>query len=266
MLGLITILTVGFVLGLRHAADPDHVIAVATIVSNQRSIVRAAWIGILWGVGHTVTLFLVGTLIILFNLVIPARVGLGMELSVGLMLVILGVMSLASLRRASPQRDLRADCSHLHFHHATDCIPDHPSGHSVLAWGCEDEQFSVQRPLVRFLRRLGVYQALRSFVVGIVHGLAGSAAVALLVLTAIQDPARAVGYLLVFGVGTIAGMMLITISLASTFHLIGRRYETLMQRLSFVPGMISLSFGILVVFQICFLSGLLSSHPQWTPK
>ncbi len=264
MMGLITILTVGFVLGMRHAADPDHVIAVTTIVSNQRSIVRAAWIGILWGVGHTVTLFLVGTLIILFNLVIPARVGLGMELSVGLMLMVLGVMSLTSLPRVSLQRDTRADGSRSHSHHAMDCVPDHPS--SLLAWGYEDEQSSVQHPLARFLRRLGVYQAVRSFVVGIVHGLAGSAAVALLVLTTIQDPARAVGYLLVFGVGTIAGMMLITMSLASTFHLIGRRYETLMQRLNFVPGVISLSFGILVVFQICFLSGLLTSHPQWILK
>ncbi len=264
-MGLITVLTVGFVLGMRHAADPDHVIAVTTFVSNQRSIVRAAWIGILWGVGHTVTLFLVGTLIILFNLVIPARVGLGMELSVGLMLVMLGVMSLASLRR-SPQRDIGADGSHSHSHRAVDCVPGHPSGDSLLAWGYEDEQSSGQRPLARFLRRLGVYQALRSFVVGIVHGLAGSAAVALLVLTTIQDPAWAVGYLVVFGVGTIAGMMLITVSLASAFHLMGRRYERFMQRVSFLPGVISLSFGILVVFQVCFLGGLLTSQAQWVPK
>src|SRR6202162_43427 len=91
MIGFLSILAVGFFLGMRHATDPDHVIAVATIVSNQRNRARAALIGAFWGVGHTVTIFAVGTAIILFNLVIPVRVGLSMELSVGFMLIVVGV-------------------------------------------------------------------------------------------------------------------------------------------------------------------------------
>ena len=97
MIGLLSILAVGFFLGMRHATDPDHVIAVTTIVSNQRSSVRSALIGAFWGLGHTVTILVVGAGIILFNLVIPVRLGLSMELSVAVMLVILGLMNISRI-------------------------------------------------------------------------------------------------------------------------------------------------------------------------
>src|SRR5580658_1696904 len=97
MVNLLTVIGVGFLLGIRHATDPDHVIAVATIVSRQRSIRHAGLIGILWGLGHTITILLVGAAIILYNVVIPPRMGLSMELAVGLMLVFLGVMNLTGV-------------------------------------------------------------------------------------------------------------------------------------------------------------------------
>jgi high-affinity nickel permease len=99
MIGFLPILAVGFFLGMRHATDPDHVIAVTTIVSNQRNSMRAALIGAFWGVGHTVTIFVVGAAIILFNLVIPVRVGLSMEFSVAVMLIILGLMNVAGFMK-----------------------------------------------------------------------------------------------------------------------------------------------------------------------
>src|SRR5207253_7460385 len=77
---LVSIMALGFFLGMRHATDPDHVIAVTTIVSRQRSFRQAAFIGLLWGLGHTITIFVVGSVIILFGLVIPPRIGLSMEL------------------------------------------------------------------------------------------------------------------------------------------------------------------------------------------
>ena len=95
MVGFLSILAVGFFLGMRHATDPDHVIAVTTIVSNQRNRMRAAMIGAFWGLGHTVTIFVVGAGIILFNLVIPVRIGLSMELSVAVMLIILGLVNVS---------------------------------------------------------------------------------------------------------------------------------------------------------------------------
>ena len=90
----LAILAIGFLLGMRHATDPDHVIAVSTIVSRERSIVKAGLIGVLWGVGHTLTILVVGAAIILFGVAIPTRVGLTMEFSVGLMLILLGILNL----------------------------------------------------------------------------------------------------------------------------------------------------------------------------
>src|ERR1700679_631645 len=97
MIGLLSIVALGFFLGMRHATDPDHVIAVTTIVSRYRKISHAALIGAVWGVGHTLTILLVGSGIILFGWVIPARVGLSMEFSVGLMLILLGVLNLTGI-------------------------------------------------------------------------------------------------------------------------------------------------------------------------
>src|SRR3981081_734250 len=99
MITLLSIMTLGFFLGMRHATDPDHVIAVTTIVSRQRSIRQAALIGILWGLGHTITILVVGSVIMLFGLVIPPKVGLTMELSVGLMLILLGILNLFGIMR-----------------------------------------------------------------------------------------------------------------------------------------------------------------------
>src|SRR5882672_2407472 len=102
MVSFLSIMAVGFFLGMRHATDPDHVIAVATIVTRQRSLTRAALTGAFWGLGHTLTIFVVGAAIILFDVVIPARIGLSMELSVGFMLIVLGVMNVAGFLRAVP--------------------------------------------------------------------------------------------------------------------------------------------------------------------
>lgn len=180
-LSLLSILVLGFVLGMRHATDADHVVAVSTIVSRERRIPSAAWIGALWGAGHTITIFAVGVGIIVFTLVIPPRVGLSMEFSVGLMLVLLGWVNLRGLGKHAHGED-----SHTH------AIADR----------------SVDT-MDRWFRDWTIYQWLRPLIVGLVHGLAGSAAVALLVLTTIHNSRWAVAYLFIFGVGTIAGMMVI---------------------------------------------------------
>ena len=101
---------------------------------------------------------------------------------------------------------------------------------------------------------------------GIVHGLAGSAAVALLILASIRNSSWAIAYLLVFGVGTIAGMMLITMSIASAFRLVGHRFQDFGRRLALISGVISVAFGLVVAYQICVVQGMFSSSPQWTPR
>ncbi len=94
MTSLAAVLALGFFLGMRHATDPDHVIAVSTIVSRYRRPWHAALIGIAWGIGHTLTILAVGGGIILLGWVIPARVGLSLEFSVGVMLMVLGALAL----------------------------------------------------------------------------------------------------------------------------------------------------------------------------
>jgi high-affinity nickel-transport protein len=265
MIGLLSIIVIGFFLGMRHATDPDHVIAVSTIVTQQRNSKRAALIGIAWGLGHTVTIFAVGSAIILFGLVIPARMGLAMELSVGLMLILLGGWNLLSFTRMVPVVATPADTVHSHPHTHGDYIHTHVHGHGPSAHSHNPEQNPLAR-LDRTLGKLTVYQFLRPLVVGIVHGLAGSAAVALLILASIRNSSWAIAYLLVFGVGTIAGMMLITMSIASAFRFVGHRFQDLGRRLALVSGVISVVFGLVLAYQICIVQGIFSSSPQWTPR
>jgi ABC-type nickel/cobalt efflux system permease component RcnA len=265
MIGFLSIVVVGFFLGMRHATDPDHVIAVTTIVSRQRNLLRAAMTGIFWGIGHTLTIFVVGSLIILFDVVIPARVGLSMELSVGLMLIILGVMNIVSFVRSarsiSPQN---SELIHRHPHSHGDYVHSHAHGHHP-----DTHSHSDHTPLTwldRVFGRIGLYQQLRPLVVGIVHGLAGSAAVALLILTTIRNPHWAIAYLLVFGAGTVGGMMLITMSIASAFNFFGKRHARFSQRLGLASGLVSLAFGVVLAYQIGVANGLFTGNPQWTPR
>jgi ABC-type nickel/cobalt efflux system permease component RcnA len=269
MINFLSILALGFFLGMRHATDPDHVIAVTTIVSNQRNSKRAALIGAFWGVGHTLTILLVGAGIILFNLVIPVRVGLSMELSVAVMLVVLGLMNIAGFLRSMPTRSIHdhdgENITHSHPHSHGEYIHTHPHSHQPEARSHLPEQTPVAWP-DRLFGSIGLYQYLRPFVVGVVHGLAGSAAVALLVLTTIRNFHWAIAYLLVFGVGTIAGMMLITMSIASAFTIMGRGRQKLSHRLALASGLLSLGFGLLVAYQIFFVNGLFTTHARWTPQ
>ena len=274
MITLLSIIALGFFLGMRHATDPDHVIAVTTIVSRQRSIRHAALIGILWGLGHTITIFLVGSAIILFGVVIPPKLGLTMELSVGLMLILLGVLNLTGFTRwitetFTPQSPDAPGHPHLHSHAHThqqgDFVHAHPHRHEPEKHGHAEDATPVGW-MDRIFDQLGLYQAVRPLAVGLVHGLAGSAAVALLVLTTIRDPRWAIAYLLVFGVGTIAGMMLITAAIALPFKYSQSRFARLNRGLAVASGILSIAFGIFIVYQMGYVNGIFTNHPHWVPE
>lgn len=209
MLTSLTILGLGLLFGVRHAADPDHVVAVTTIVSRQRSVLHAAWIGALWGLGHTATICLVGGAIILFRLAISARIALGLEFGVAMMLIVLGVLTL----RGEPVRSA----------------------------------VSRARPVI----------------VGFVHGLAGSAAVALMVLALIEDPIWALAYLLVFGIGTIAGMVAITLAIALPSVYAVDRFPGASRWLRVASGAASIAFGLFLAHHVGIEGGLFTGNVQW---
>lgn len=210
---LFSVLVLGLLLGMRHATDPDHVVAVTTIVTQQRSLARAARTGVLWGIGHTTTILLAGGAIVVLKVQlgqIPPQIGLSLELAVAVMLIVLGLLTLAgSDRRVSE---------------------------------------STARPVT----------------IGFVHGLAGSAAVATLPQVAlIPDPWWAVAYLGVFGLGTIAGMMLVTASIAAPSLFVVRRFAGMHRTLRIASGVASIGFGLMLVHRIGFVDGLFTSAPTW---
>ena len=257
MTSLPAILMLGFVLGIRHAADADHVIAVGTIVTRSRSPWSAALVGAAWGIGHTLTVMVVGSGIVLLGWVIPPRVGLSLELSVGVMLVVLGVMNLARAWRAKTPAG-----GHTHAHPHGDYVHTHPHEHTPERHPHRDDE----TPVARLDRRLGgltLYRLVRPLLIGMVHGLAGSAAVSLLVVAAIADPRWSVLYLLVFGCGTVAGMMLVTALLAVPMAWSGGGRLT--RGLGFATGALSLGFGVWLAYRVGVVDGLFTGSPKWTP-
>ncbi|MDQ3689925.1 MAG: high-affinity nickel-transport family protein [Chloroflexota bacterium] len=240
----------GFLLGMRHATDADHVIAVTTILNRSKRFLDTTLIGALWGLGHTITVVIVGVLIIVFNVVIPPPVGLAMEFVVALMLIGLGILNLTGGLRSLTERLTPPAPMHAHDHAHRGASHGHLHGHG------ED------RGLVA---TFGRYQLIRPVVVGLVHGLAGSAAVALLVLATIQDTGTAVAYLVIFCVGVAAGMTILTTIIGLPFMLAGARSAQINRWLTIASGILSLGFGLLLAYEIGFIGGLFTGDFNWEP-
>ena len=261
MTDALVVVALGFFLGMRHATDADHVIAVTTIVTRQRDLGMATLTGLLWGLGHSMTVIAVGAGIMLFNVTISDRMSLGMELSVGVMLVVLGLLNISTFLNFRPSNWRRfagaARHVHSHAHSHGDYVHTHPHGHAPDV----HPHPADRTPVASLDRRFGrwrLYHYARPVVVGVVHGLAGSAAVTLLVVAAVREPAWAVAYLVVFGVGTIAGMMLVTVSIASAIRLAGGRSETMSRRFGLAAGLAATVFGIVFAYGVWTSSSFLN--------
>jgi ABC-type nickel/cobalt efflux system permease component RcnA len=218
----------GLILGVRHALDADHLIAVSTIVSEHKNLKWATLIGAFWGLGHTTTLFAVGVLVIGLRLTIPTRVALGLEFLVAVMLVILG----ANILWRSFQREKahlhahnHSPETHVHFHVHGSAPEDHAHPH--------------------------VFKTMRKpFFVGMVHGLAGSAALMLLVLTTIPSPMDGLFYIVIFGFGSVGGMLVLSSLIGLPFILTAQRFTALNRWIRLAAGLASVIFGILLGWEI----------------
>ena len=228
--GALLALTLGFLLGLKHATDADHVVAVSTIVSEYRNAWRGIWIGASWGLGHSTPLLVLGVIILLLkDAVLDQYEGVApiLEFGVAIMLVFLGVQVFWNLRRGR-----------LHVHEHTHDEAHHLHIHATHE---SDADAGVETPHGFFRPGKPFFRA-KSYFIGIVHGLAGSAAVMLVLLPEIELFWVGVGYLLLFGVGTMLSMAAITLVLGIPFA-IGGKFEQVNRTVAGVAGTASLVFG-----------------------
>jgi sulfite exporter TauE/SafE len=224
----------GLILGIKHALDADHVIAISTIVSEHANLKWASLIGAFWGLGHTLTLFVVGLLVIGLRLTISARVALGLEFLVALMLIFLGASIL--------WRSFEAEQLHLHAH------AHNPKTHAHFhLHGNKEGDHSHSHPFISMRK---------PFFVGMVHGLAGSAALMLLVLTTIPAPFAGLAYILIFGLGSVGGMLVLSNLIGLPFILTARRFTLLNRWIKTAAGVASVLFGSFLGWEIAFKQGL----------
>jgi len=212
----------GFLLGIKHALDADHIVAVAAIVSRSGSLLRSAIVGLSWGLGHTITLFAAGLAVLVFRLTIPDKLSLGMEFAVGVMLVLLGVPLVWQLLKKKPHVHVHqhGESSHIHSHSHEE-IPEHEHKH-------------IRRPLL----------------MGMMHGLAGSGVLTLLVLNTMSSVGQGLIFLLVFGVGSILGMVLFSGAIGLPFRFISGRSRQLTVWLRGAAGSVSVVLGLVIMWQM----------------
>jgi signal transduction histidine kinase len=204
-------LALGFTLGLRHAMDADHIAAVSTISTGARSTWRAALVGASWGVGHSISVLVVGGALVIMRLPMPARIALALEFLVAIMLVALGARSLMARR--------------------------------------ERAVVSATRPLL----------------IGVVHGLAGSAVLAFLLLSTATSALAAAVYLLCFSVGTIAGMAVVTTAITLPARIRPGRSLGIDRTLRVAAGVASIGIGLALAHRVGIRDGLFAAAPTWTP-
>jgi ABC-type nickel/cobalt efflux system permease component RcnA len=221
------VLSLGLIFGLKHATEVDHVVAVSTIVSQHRNVFRSAVIGGLWGIGHTASLLIIGALVLSLKVAIPERVSSWLEFAVALMIIGLGANALwralksgSHVHRHEHDHDGVAHV-HVHFHdQETTHKPNRAHSHAVSGVG------------------------LKPVVIGTMHGLAGSGALTLLVLTQIKSAWVGFMYLAIFGVGSIVGMLVMSGLIGLPFALSATRLTGLHHRLQTAAACFSIAFGL----------------------
>jgi ABC-type nickel/cobalt efflux system permease component RcnA len=226
---LLAVLSIGLIFGLKHATEVDHVVAKTTIVSRHNNVFRSAIVGALWGAGHTASLLVIGVIVLSLRVAIPESVSGWLELGVALMIVGLGISALWRATRTSSEVHVHQHShdglshTHVHFH-------EHENKHNP----------SSHTPHSHAVSRVGWKPVL----VGMMHGLAGSGALTLLVLTQISSTLLGILYVATFGLGSIVGMLLMSALIGLPFAFSSRKLTHVHQRLQTLAAVLSICFGV----------------------
>jgi len=234
-----SVLAFGLLFGLKHAVEADHLAAVSTIVSERKSLLSSALVGGLWGIGHTISLLVAGVIVIVLHIKIGERLALALEFGVALMLITLGLNALRKL--------VRGGKFHIHQHRHFGRAHLHPHLHDAAP---EETDTNTHHGL-----RFGA----RPLLVGMVHGVAGSAALMLLVLSTITSQLVGMAYIVIFGIGSIGGMMLMSAVVGLPVHLTANRFKFVPRVLLGLAGCFSVCFGLFMAYEIGFVDGLFLS-------
>lgn len=216
-MNLFFVLFLGFILGIKHAFEADHVVAVSAIIVKQKNVLKSALIGLFWGIGHTVTLLIVSLFVIFLKVSLPDKLILLFEFLVGLMLIALGIRVLIKFKAVHVHEHKHDSLKHKHSHYHKKNETAH-SHHS-------------------------------SFFIGLIHGLAGSGVLTLLVLSTIGSEILGVVFVLLFGLGSILGMMLMSLVIGYPFLYI-KKIPKIEKYIRLLAGTISVVLGLVIVYEI----------------
>lgn len=225
-LSIYAILAFGFLLGLKHAVEADHLAAVSTIVAERKNILSSTIIGGFWGVGHTITLLVIGALVIFLKLQISEPLEAKLEAVVGVMLVILGLNAIRKL--------WQKEKIHLHSH-------EHEGHQHIHIHTHEKEKAEETHHFMKF--------SPMAILIGMVHGIAGSAALMLFIVPTIKSTAIAMFYILIFGIGSIGGMMLMSLLIGLPLHWTAGRFEILNKGILVLAGLFSCCLGAYIIYE-----------------
>jgi ABC-type nickel/cobalt efflux system permease component RcnA len=240
-----SILALGFGLGVKHALDTDHLVAVAAIVSERKNVLSSSLVGALWGIGHTASLLVVGLILLMFRVQLPESFTQFMELIVALMLIVLGSIAIRKV--------LRGDSIHIHQHEHE----GHKHIHLHLHNNSETKAQEQHHHELPFFARLSLLAGSKKpLYIGMVHGLAGSGALMLLILSTIPSTATGLLYIGTFGIGSMLGMLLMSALISVPFFLSAKASHKLSDSVRLVAGILSICFGIFFGYQIAFVEGL----------
>jgi ABC-type nickel/cobalt efflux system permease component RcnA len=229
------VLAIALVLGFEHAFDADHIVAVSTIIGNTKSVRKSLFLGTMWGLGHTITLFVVGAVVLALRMVIPQSIVNVFEGAAAVLLIVLGVYVIRGLvieRRAHKHNDFDPHLhpEHEHTHEGHNHPQPHPHAHN-------HEHSSHNHTHI-------------SLFTGAIQGLGGSAAIMLVTLSTVGSTLVGVVFILVFGLGVILGMLGIGTLIGGLLKFTALHVEKIHQAIRAVAGGISITFGLLILLSI----------------